>query len=113
MMTMKEVTASHVRPTRRVGIAEAKSRLSEVLRETAKSPTIIHSRGRDLAVLLAIDEYEQLVAKSPGSPGTGGAFLSRIEAVKHRHGGGVEEFKPAPMNFRAVDPFSPRRAPKR
>jgi prevent-host-death family protein len=112
-MTMKEATASHVRPTRRVGIAEAKSKLSEVLRETAQRPTIIHSRGRDLAVLLAIGEYEQLIAEHPGAPGTGGAFLSRIEAVKRRHGGGVEEFKPASMSFRAVDPFSRRRAPKR
>jgi prevent-host-death family protein len=112
-MTMKEVTASHVRSARRVGIAEAKSRLSEVLRETTQGPTIIHRRGRDLAVLLAIGEYEQLVAEHPGGPGTGGAFLSRIEAVKRRHGGGVEEFKPAPMSLQTVDPFSRRRAPKR
>jgi prevent-host-death family protein len=112
-MTMKEVTASHVRPIRRVGVAEAKGRLSEVLRETAQGPTIIHSRGRDLAVLLAIGEYEQLVADHPGGPGSGGAFLSRIEAVKRRHGGGVESFNPAPMRFQAMDPFSRRRAPKR
>lgn len=112
-MTMREVTASYVRPTRRAGIAEAKSRLSEILRETARGPTIIHSRGRDLAVLLAIGEYEQLVAAHPGGPGTGGAFLGRIEAVKGRHGGGVEGFKPAPMQFQAVDPFSRRRAAKR
>lgn len=112
-MTMKEGTASHVRSTRRVGVAEAKSKLSEVLRETTQGPTIIHSRGRDLAVLLAIGEYERLVAEHPGGPGTGSTFLSRIEAVKRRHGGGVEEFKPAPMSFQAVDPFVRRRAPKR
>jgi prevent-host-death family protein len=112
-MIMKEATASHVRSTRRVGVAEAKTRFSEVLREAAQGPTIIHSRGRDLAVLLAIGEYEQLVAGQPGSPGAGGAFLGRIEAVKGRHGGGVDEFKPAPMSFQAVDPFTRRRAPKR
>lgn len=112
-MTMKEVTAPPVRSSRRVGVAEAKSRLSEVLRDAAQGPTIIHSRGRDLAVLLAIEAYEQLVAAHPGGPGTGGAFLSRIDAVKRRHGGGVEEFKPAPMSFRAVDPFTRRRASKR
>ena len=112
-MTMKEVTAFHGRSTRRVGVAEAKSRLSEILRETAQGPTIIHSRGRDLAVLLAVGQYEQLVAEHPGRPGTGGAFLGRIEAVKGRHGGGVEEFKPAPMSFQAVGPFARRRAPKR
>jgi prevent-host-death family protein len=111
-MTMKQTTTSSVRSPRRVGVAEAKSRLSEVLRDAAKGPTIIHSRGRDLAVLLAIEEYEQLVAEHPGGTGTGGAFLSRIDAVKRRHGGGVEEFEPARMRFQAVDPFSRRRAPK-
>jgi prevent-host-death family protein len=112
MKTMKEVTAAHARSPRRVGVAEAKSRFSEVLRDTAHGPTIIHSRGRDLAVLLPIAEYEQLVAEHPGGPGTGGVFLGRIDAVKRRHGGGVEEFKPAAMSFRAVDPFSRRRAPR-
>jgi len=111
-MTMKEVTSFSVQPRRRVGVAEAKSKLSEVLRDTPRGPTIIHSRGRDLAVLLAIEDYEQLIAQHPGGPGTGGAFLSRIDAVKRRHGGGIEEFTPAPMSFRAVDPFSRRRAPK-
>ena len=112
-MTMKQATVSPVPSPRRLGVAEAKSRLSEVLRDAAKGPTIIHSRGRDLAVLLAIEEYEQLVAEHPGGPGTGGAFLGRIDAVKRRHGGGVEQFEPAPMHFQAVDPFSRRRAPKR
>lgn len=112
-MTMKEATARHTRSPRRVGVAEAKSRLSQVLRDTAGGPTIIHSRGHDLAVLLAIGDYAQLVAHHPGGPGTGGAFLSRIDAVKRRHGGGVEEFEPAAMSFRAVDPFSRRRALKR
>lgn len=110
---MKEVTSSPVRLHRRVGVAEAKSKLSEVLRDMGQGPTIIHSRGRDLAVLLAIEDYERLIAEHPGGPGTGGAFLSRIEAVKRRHGGGIEEFTPAPMSFRAVDPFSRRRAPRR
>ena len=111
-MAMKQVAMSAIPTPRRVGVAEAKSRLSEVLRDAVKGPTIIHSRGRDLAVLLAIEEYEQLVAEHPGGPGAGSNFLSRIDAVKRRHGGGIEEFEPAPMSFRAVDPFSRRRAPK-
>jgi len=81
-----------------LGVAEAKSKLSEVLRDTASGPTIIHSRGRDLAVL-GIEEYENLVAEGRGGGGTGGAFLNRLEAVKRRHGGGVESFEPAPMDF--------------
>jgi prevent-host-death family protein len=109
---MKEVTSPLGRPLRRVGVAEAKSRLSAVLRDTAKGPTIIHSRGHDRAVLVAIEEYEQLIAEHPGGPGTGSAFLGRIDAVKRRHGGGIAEFKPAPMSFRTVDPFSRRRARK-
>lgn len=108
-MTMKEDTSSQVRPLRRVGVAEAKSRLSAVLRDTARGPTVIHSRGRDLAVLVAIEDYEQLVAEHLGGPGTGSAFLDRIDAVKRRHGGAVAEFKPAVMSFWAVDPFSQRR----
>jgi prevent-host-death family protein len=112
MMTMKEATGSSVPSPRRVGVAEAKSKLSEVLRDAANGPTIIHSRGRDLAVLLAIEQYEHLVATQAGGPGSGGAFLRRIEAVKGRHGGGVDDFQPAPMAFRSADPFAQRRAPR-
>lgn len=110
---MKRAAASAVLSPRRVGVAEAKSKLSEVLRDAAKGPTIIHSRGRDLAVLLAIEEYEHLIAEHPGGPGTGGAFLSRIDAVKRRHGGGAEDFEPAPMKLQPVDPFARRRAPSK
>lgn len=109
---MKQTPASPVASPRRVGVAEAKSKLSEVLRDTVNGPTIIHSRGRDLAVLLTIDDYESLVAERPGGAGAGGAFLNRLEAVKRRHGGGVDSFEPARMAFNAVDPFARRRAPR-
>jgi prevent-host-death family protein len=105
-MTMKEATAPRTRSPQRVGVAHAKSRLSEVLRHTADGPTIIHSRGRDLAVLLAIEDYERLVTERPAGQGTGAALLGRIEALKRRRGGGVRDFKPAVMRFRAMDPFS-------
>jgi prevent-host-death family protein len=112
-MTMKEVTMSAIRPHRRVGVAEAKARFSEVLREAVGSPTIIHSRGRDLAVLLAIDDYEQLAAGSARGAATGAAFLDRIDTVKRRHSGGVDQFSPPAMSFRAIDPFSRRSAKPR
>ena|ERR1044071_4051829 len=114
-MTMKEVTMSSIRARRRVGVADAKAMFSEVLREAARGPTIIHSRGRDLAVLLAIDAYEQLAAAADRSrgAGSGAAFLGRIDAVKRRHGGGVDEFSPAAMSFRATDPFARRSARNR
>jgi prevent-host-death family protein len=107
-MTMKEVTMSAIRAYRRVGVAEAKAMFSEVLREAARGPTVIHSRGRDLAVLLAIDAYEQLAADRSRGAGTGAAFLGRIDAIKRRHGGGIDEFSPAAMGFRAIDPFARR-----
>jgi prevent-host-death family protein len=109
-MTMKQSIPSAPSSPHRVGVAEAKSKLSEVLRDAAAAPTIIHSRGRDLAVLIAIEQYRRLVASHPGS---GAAFLGRVEAVKRRHGGGVEEFEPTPMNLRVQDPFSRPRATKR
>ena len=99
---MKQATAAAVRPHRRIGVAEAKARFSKVLRDAASGPTIIHSRGRDLAVLLAIEDYEQLAADRARAPGTGAALLRRIDAVKRRHGGGVDEFKPSPMSFRGT-----------
>lgn len=104
---------SSIRAHRRVGVAEAKAMFSEVLREAARGPTIIHSRGRDLAVLLAIDTYEQLAADQSRGAGSGAAFLARIDAVKRRHGGGVDEFSPAAMSFRAIDPFARRSARNR
>jgi len=111
MMTMRQDAATSLTFPRRVGVAEAKSKLSEVLRDAAQGPTIIHSRGRDLAVLLAIDDYEQLLASHPGAAGTGAALLRRLEVVKQRHQGGVKDFEPAPMDFKPLDPFARRRAP--
>ena len=112
-MTMRQVAAPAVPSPRRVGIAEAKSKLSEVLRDSAKGPTIIHNRGRDLAVLLTIEAYEHLLAEHPGGPGSGNGFLGRVELVKRRHGGGVDDFAPARTSFDPVDPFARRRAPRR
>jgi prevent-host-death family protein len=105
-MTMKEVTMPAIRAHRRVGVAEAKAMFSEVLREAARGPTVIHSRGRDLAVLLAIDAYEQLAADRSRGAGTGAAFLGQVDAIKRRHGGGIDAFSPAAMRFRAIDPFA-------
>ena len=47
---------------RRLGVAEAKMRLSELLRDAAAGPTVIHSRGRDVAVVLAVEDYDRLTA---------------------------------------------------
>jgi prevent-host-death family protein len=92
--------------TRRLGVAEAKGKLSEVLRDAAQGPLVIHSRGRDLAVVLAIEEYERLTAGQQPSRAGGAEFLERDEALKLRHGGGVSGFEPAPLDFVPTDPFA-------
>ncbi len=108
-MTMKQVTRSSSVPIRRVGVAEAKSKLSEVMREAANGPTIIHCRGRDVAVILALEEYEQLLAQLPEKSATGRAFLHRIELLKRRHARAVDDdFEPATMKFEPVNPFARR-----
>jgi hypothetical protein len=63
-------------------------------------------------VLLAIDAYAQLAADRSRGAG-GAAFLGRIDAVKRRHGGGVDECSPSAMSLRAIDPFARRSARNR
>lgn len=104
MMVLK--MGAETQRTRRLGVAEAKRRLSEVLRDVAQGPTVIHSRGRDLAVVLAMEDYERLkVGQQPQRLG-GEEFLQRIDALKQRYGGGVSDFEPSRLDFVPVDPFA-------
>lgn len=107
MMVMKKGTLAQ--QTRRLGVAEAKSRLSELLREVSRGPTVIHSRGRDLAVVLAIEDYERLMADQQSRRAGGATFLQRIEALKERYGGGVSDFEPARLDFVPAAPFGRKR----
>jgi prevent-host-death family protein len=100
----------HTQRTRRLGVAEAKSKLSEVLRDAAQGPTVIHSRGRDLVVVLAIEDYERLTADQQTPRAGGAAFLQRVETVKQRHSGGVSDFEPARLDFMPAEPFARRKA---
>jgi prevent-host-death family protein len=103
------VTKGHAmisQKTRRLGVAEAKSRLSEVLRDAAQGPLVIHSRGRDLAVVVAVEEYERLTAGQQPERAGGSAFLQRVEALKLRHDGGIQDFEPARLDFVPADPFA-------
>ena len=94
--------------TRRLEVAEAKTRWSEVVREARQGPTVIHSRGKDLVVVLAIEDYERLAADQHAPKAAGAAFLQRVEALKQRHGGGVEDFEPARLDFVPSQPFARR-----
>jgi hypothetical protein len=39
----------------------------------------------------------------------GAAFLGRVEALKQRHGGGVDDFEPARLDFIPAEPFAQKR----
>jgi prevent-host-death family protein len=95
-----------LRRPRRLGIAEAKSRLSELLREVDRGPTIIHSRGRDVAVVLAVEDYERLTAEHAGERTGGARFLDVVAGLKQRHGGGVDDFTPGHITFEPESPFA-------
>jgi prevent-host-death family protein len=92
---------------RRLGVAEAKSRLSDLLRRAASGPAIIHNRGRDLAVVLAVEDYDRLIAPAGATRRGGAAFLERVEMLKERHGGG-SSFTPSHLEIKPVDPFTRR-----
>lgn len=99
------------RGPRRVGVAEAKAKLSETLRSLDDGPIVIHSRGRDVAVLMDVQTYERIAASHDPSgdrPG-GAAFLFRVEELKARYGDGAEDFAPEPARVRPQDPFGGRR----
>ena len=103
---------THVaRRHRRLGVAEAKMRLSELLRDASAGPTIIHSRGRDVAVVLAVEDYDRLTAERGGGRGGGAQFLDRIDARKALHGGG-EDFEPRRLDLTLESPFVRRRQTK-
>ncbi len=102
---------THPQRPRRVGVAEAKSRLSEVLREAAQGPTIIHSRGKDVAIVLGIEDYERLTTQQTSRMNGGAEFLQRVDALKRKHGSGVS-FDPPRLEFVPAEPFSPKGARK-
>jgi prevent-host-death family protein len=102
------VMKKHLVRSRRVGVAEAKAELSRVLRDTASGPTVIHSRGRDVAVVLGIEEYERLVANDHAQSGTMAELLEDIAALKRRFGGGAA-LDVDRVDYEPPDPFSARR----
>jgi len=94
---------------RRLGVAQAKAKLSEVLRSLERGPVVIHARGRDLAALVDIEAYQRLAGQDEAIDRPGGAaFLDTVEGLRQRHRGGVA-FDPKPALIRTQDPFRARR----
>src|SRR5688500_11908623 len=92
---------------RRVGVATAKARLSQILRDLDASPVVIQSRGRDVGVLVDVATYERIVEAA--APTGGAAFLAEVDGLRQRFGGGVE-FAPEKAVIETRDPFGPRRS---
>jgi prevent-host-death family protein len=84
-----------------VSVADAKARLSSLIREVEERPTVIQNRGRDVAVLVGLAEYER-VSELASAPAESKAkrFLREVEALKETLGGG-EDFSPVPLDLRA------------
>jgi prevent-host-death family protein len=115
MLVMKRVTKSSpaepglLRP-RRLSVAEAKAKLSEALRSIRNGPSIIHNRGRDVAVLIDVEQYDRLVAeqRAQQTQTPAQSFLARLEHIKQELGSGADGFAPRKIDYRPRNPFSIR-----
>lgn len=105
MMVMKQ-TIGTTPDVARLSVAEAKARLSEVLRNVDAGPTVIHNRGRDTAVLLGMEAYERLVAAAGDGATAMVAFLRDVDGLKARLGGGAE-LDVERASLTPQDPFGP------
>jgi prevent-host-death family protein len=90
----------------RYSVAQAKARLSEVLRGAEGTPAVIHNRGRDVAVIVSMADYQRLRAQAGQRPTT--QWRGRLDEWRARTGG--VEFEPAPLTLEpAVVDFGARR----
>lgn len=90
---------------KRVGIAHAKAHLSEVVRDAAVAPIVIHNRGKDVAVVVGAEEYERLVDAAAARPTAGQRFLDTVNELKEQYGGGYE-IPWEPIDFVLRNPFA-------
>ena len=76
---------------KRLNVSEAKAKLSQTLRNIGDRPAIIHNRGRDVAVLMSIEDYERFLGTEESNEApTMKTFIDSVEELKRRFGGGVE-----------------------
>ena len=91
----------------RYSVAEAKAHLSEMVRSAEEAPAVIHNRGRDVAVVLSISDYERLRERAGISPAR--KWLSEVAAWRQRTGGAelkapAVKLKPKDVDFGAGKP---------
>lgn len=70
-----------------MGVAEAKAHLSEVLKTADVEPVVIHSRGRDVAVVVGIATYERLLAAEASAPTVMQSLMADLAELRDKHGG--------------------------
>lgn len=110
MVMIKVTQVSRVPRASRMGVAQAKAKLSGVLRNIEQAPVVIHSRGRDVGALIDMNTYERIVAANDTGIRPGGqAFVAQVERLKRRYGPGVKDFAPAPAVIAPIDPFAAER----
>lgn len=89
--------------TRHVGVAEAKAQFARIVHDASERRTIIQRRGRDVAVVLGIDELRRLERAGEGA--TEGARVLAAVARWREKTGGVEGFAPEPASLIPENPF--------
>jgi hypothetical protein len=70
-----------------------------------KSPRARATVGRRLGIAEAKANLSQVVRRAAGGATAGRAFLDRLEALKSRWGGGIDDFAPAELRCAAARPF--------
>ena len=87
-------------------VAEAKAALSQVIDQTEAAPQVIENRGRPVAVVVSIADYESAVG--PGAGSLRGSkwqkFLSRSSELRARGGAVIPPMRRAlrPDPFRSI-----------
>ncbi|MCZ2112390.1 MAG: type II toxin-antitoxin system Phd/YefM family antitoxin [Anaerolineae bacterium] len=93
-----------MKPTRRYSIAEARDKLTAVIREVEKiAPVELTRRGEPVAVIISIDEYRRLAAPAE-------TFSAAYERFRPKIGG--EDLDLGPELFSDIRDLDPGREPE-
>ena len=92
--------------TRRWNVASAKARLSRLIEEARREPQVIENRGREVAVVLGIEEYRRVEGiQARAAPGERlSEFLRFSEQLRREGGARIAPTRRRPRR----SPFSPR-----